>query len=302
MAETYTDASGNVFPLNAYGRPQGYWKNNKYIFPKFGTQTASAVPTVDPVQPVVQPSNPYRLPRSVAEQQQDSEGDYPTQLGGVPGGGAASNIQGSSAVAPSHGPISYTGGLFGGASGVNPAVMQGLGGRLGAMSGIPGAGLFGSVAGGLAGGRGGRGIAGDVIGTGLGTLALGPIGGLLGIVGGRMGDVSDMENVLNMGKSGQRGFWDTLGYGLGLGDSLQDQLSDYYGINQAGIDPFGASMGHPTGLSIDEDDIGDDVDMFTPEQQLDAFDAIADAFGGDDPDDASMDSSSDDNTFGYGIF
>ena len=78
MAETYTDASGNVFPLNAYGRPQGYWKDNKYIFPQFGAKTAAAVPAVDPVQPVVQPSDPYRLPRSVAEQQ------YGDTAGGTP--------------------------------------------------------------------------------------------------------------------------------------------------------------------------------------------------------------------------
>ena len=115
-----------------------------------------------------------------------------------------------------------------------------------------------------------------------------------------MGDVGDMENVLNMGPSGQRGFFSTLGYGFGLGDSLQDQMSDYYGINRAGVDPFGAI-----------DDIGD-IDRysgtlqpetgFTEQEQLDAFSAIADAFGGDNPNDGSMDSSSDDNTFGYGVF
>lgn len=78
MAENYTDAMGNVFPLNAYGRPQGYWKDNKYIFPQFGTQTAASVPAVEQVQPVVQPSDPYRLPRSVAEQQ------YGDTAGGTP--------------------------------------------------------------------------------------------------------------------------------------------------------------------------------------------------------------------------
>ena len=126
------------------------------------------------------------------------------------------------------------------------------------------------------------------------------MGGLLGIVGGRMGDVGDMENVLNMGPSGQRGFFSTLGYGFGLGDSLEDQMSDYYGINRAGVDPFGAGVGHRSGLPVDPmDDIGDidpnsgvygiSTDRIT---EVDSFETIANAFGGDDPDDGSMDSSS----------
>mgnify|MGYP003136421982 CR=1 FL=1 len=81
MANTYTDSSGNVFPLNAYGRPQGYWQGNKFIFPKFGNQPAAAQPTVEPVQPVVQPTNPYRLPSSVQQQAQDSAGGQPPGVG-----------------------------------------------------------------------------------------------------------------------------------------------------------------------------------------------------------------------------
>ena len=42
----YTDTAGNVFETNEYGRPQGYWKNNKYIFPKFGNQPAAAQPVI----------------------------------------------------------------------------------------------------------------------------------------------------------------------------------------------------------------------------------------------------------------
>ena len=51
MAETYTDSTGKVFPLNAFGRPQGYWDGNKFVFPRFGVQSAAAVPAVDPVTP-----------------------------------------------------------------------------------------------------------------------------------------------------------------------------------------------------------------------------------------------------------
>ena len=292
MANTYTDSSGNVFPLNAYGRPQGYWQGNKFIFPKFGNQPAAAQPTVEPVQPVVQPTNPYRLPSSVQQQQQeaDSAGGDPTQLGAVPQGSTsgmvAANNQGNPSVAPSQTPSSS---LFGGTPNISisPAVAQSLGGRVGSMTGIPGAGLLGSIAGGLAGGRGGRGIAGDVIGTGLGTALLGPLGFLGGVAGGRIGDMKDMEAALALGPRGQRGFWSSLGHGIGIGPSVNQQMEDYYGINQPGIDPFGAglpagTMTAPIGggaVTFDEDDIGD----IDPASQTNPFGDIADAFGqGDD--------------------
>jgi hypothetical protein len=274
MVNTYTDSAGKVFPLNAYGRPQGYWQGNKFIFPQFGNQPAAVQPAVTPVQPVVQSTNPYRLPSSVQQQQDDAGGD-PSQLNALPAPATT-----TPSTAPSHGAITYSGGqLFGGAPGVNPAAAQGLGGRLGALSGIPGAGLLGGVAGGLAGARGGRGIAGDVIGTGLGTALLGPLGFLGGVVGGRIGDIKDMEDALALGERGQRGFWSSLGHGFGIGPSVNQQMSDYYGINQPGIDPFGAGGGHP-GLALDEDDIGD-IDPFsmTDKSFSDPFQDIADAMG-----------------------
>ena len=276
MANTYTDSSGNVFPLNAYGRPQGYWQGNKFIFPKFGNKPAAVQPTVEPVQPVVQPTNPYRLPSSVQQQQyqDDHAGGDPSELGNMPSAPSPA----SATTAPSHGPLSYSGGLFGGAPGVNPAVMQGVGGRLGGLLGPAGA-LGGSVIGGLAGGRGGRGIAGDIVGTGLGTALLGPLGFLGGIVGGRIGDMKDMEDALALQERGQRGFWSSLGYGFGLGPSVNQQMEDYYGINQPGVDPFGAGGGHPGLEDVDEDDIGD----IDPASQTNPFGDIADAFGqGDD--------------------
>ena len=273
MAETYTDASGKVFPLNAYGRPQGYWDGNKFVFPKFGNQPAAVQPVVDPV---VQPTTPYRLPSSVQQQQQegDSAGGDPTQLGGVPQGStSASSNQTNPSVTASQTPSGSS--LFGGASNlsVSPAVAQSLGGRLGGLLGPAGA-VSGSVMGGLAGGRGGRGIAGDVIGTGLGTALLGPLGFLGGVVGGRIGDMKDMENALAFDPRGQRGFFASLGHGFGLGPSINQQMEDYYGINQPGIDPFGAGAegGFP-GLA-DEDDIGD-IDPASN----DPFGDIANALG-----------------------
>lgn len=296
MAETYTDSTGKVFPLNAYGRPQGYWDGNKFVFPKFGNQPAAMQPVADPV---VQPTTPYRLPSSVQQQQQegDAAGGDPTQLGGGPQGGAfATNNQTNPSVTASQNPSS--GSLFGGASNltnlsISPAVAQSLGGRVGSMTGIPGAGLLGSIAGGLAGGRGGRGIGGDVAGTILGNLAVPVLGGLVGgVVGGRIGDMKDMEAALALGPRGQRGFFSSLGHGFGLGPSTIQQLQDYYGINQPGIDPFGAgAQGGFPGLA-DEDDIGD-IDPASNDPFGDIADAlIGDMFGG--PGDTQGDTTADD--------
>ena len=301
MAETYTDSKGNVFPLNQFGRPQGYWDGNKFIFPQFGTTPAVSQPVVDPVSPVVPVAqNTYRLPSSVVEEQQGGNAGYynpfTSQEGSVPQGqktNLASQAQDSA---------NYN-------LNISPQKGALLGSLAGRMFGGPLGSIAGSAVGSYAGGRGARGIGGDIVGSLLGTALLGPVGGLLGIVGGRMGDVGDMENVLNMGPSGQRGFFSTLGYGFGLGDSLQDQMSDYYGINRAGVDPFGAiddigdidpNSGMPDTFNFNLGDMGSF--SASTDQQLDAFSSIADAFGGDDPDDASMDSSSEDNTFGYGIF
>ena len=288
MANTYTDSSGKVFPLNAYGRPQGYWQGNKFVFPRFGNHPAAVQPTVEPVQPVVRSTTPYRLPSSVQQQQEgDSAGGDPSQLGNMPSDPSPA----STTTAPSHGPVSYCGGLFGGRPGVNPAAMQGVGGRLGGLLGPAGA-VAGSVMGGLAGGRGGRGIAGEVIGTGLGTALLGPLGFLGGVVGGRIGDMKDMEHALGFQERGKRGFWSSLGHGIGIGPSVNQQMEDYYGINQPGVDPFGAAGGHRGLEDVDEDDIGD-IDPASNDPFGDIADAlIGDMFGG--PGDTQGDTTADD--------
>tara|TARA_R100001594_G_scaffold82477_2_gene116998 strand:+ start:131 stop:889 length:759 start_codon:yes stop_codon:yes gene_type:complete len=74
MADTYTDSTGKVFQLNAFGRPQGYWDGTKFVFPKFGTTTAAATPAVDPV--VVPQPNPMLFRRQIPVD--TVEGDDPT--------------------------------------------------------------------------------------------------------------------------------------------------------------------------------------------------------------------------------
>ena len=277
MSETYTDSTGKVFPLNAYGRPQGYFDGNKFVFPKFGTQPAAVVPAVDPVQPVAQITNPYQMPSSVVQQQaQDSAGGDPTQLGGVPKGSQGD----PSAALPSN----YSESLL---IGVPTAVTQKAGSQLGAMLGVPSP--FGSIAGGILSGRGGQGILGDAIGTGIGTALLGPFGFLGGVVGGRIGDMKDMENALGLGDRGRRGPLDAFGYGFGLGPSLNKQLENYYGINVPGVDPFGGGIPFGTapigsGARVSEDDIGDvDPNAGLPDTTpfSNPFQDIADVLGGD---------------------
>ena len=74
-----------------------------------------------------------------------------------------------------------------------------------------------------------------------------------------------------------------------------DTLSYRQGRNQRLFSGFQAPQRYSDNVYGDQSRVAED-------KQLDAFSAIADAFGGDNPDDGSMDSSSEDNTFGYGIF
>ena len=102
-----------------------------------------------------------------------------------------------------------------------------------------------------------------------------------------------MEDALAFQDRGQRGFFSSLGYGFGLGPSLNQQMSDYYGINTPGIDPFGAgAQGGFPGLP-DEDDIGD-IDPASN----DPFGDIADALIGDMFGSADSQFGGDDDNFG----
>lgn len=138
MAETYTDSTGKVFPVNQFGRPMGYFDGNTFVFPRFGNQPAVTPPSVNPVtpNPVVQPmAQPGMIP-----QNQDDAGAEPTQLGNKQNAAVASVT-----TEPSFNVLG------------NPAVMQGVGSRLGGLLGPAGA-VGGSILGGLAGGRGTRGL------------------------------------------------------------------------------------------------------------------------------------------------
>ena len=276
MAETYTDSTGKVFPVNQFGRPMGYFDGNTFVFPRFGDQPAVTQPVVEPLAPVAADPvvQPMQRPGMVVQTPNDNDGETPPPSGppgGVPAGFGTTQYSTNIPM------------MTGGVRGVNPiyrgAAAAGLGGALGRLSGIPGAGLFGNVAGSLAGGRSGAATLGDLSGSVLGGLLGGPIGALGGgIVGGRIGDVIDAQNTLALGDRGRRGFLGTLGYGFGLGPSLNEQLENYYGINQPGIDPFsgGIDIGPPSERSVGFDDIGD----IDPASQ-DPFGDIADALVGD---------------------
>jgi hypothetical protein len=288
MAETYTDSKGVVFPLNPFGRPSGFFDGNTFRYPNFGSASAAATPAVDPtpvVTPLALPA--FRLPSSVGLQQyQDTSGggmpDTPpatSQFGVSPDPSVGTGLAGGGNENPSN--VSTTvgsGGLFGG---INPYAATSIGERAGNFFGPPALGVLGGIVGGMAGGRGGRGIAGNAIASTLGTLALGPIGGLLGLVGGRIGDVLDMEDVLGMQTTNEyparetRGFFDTLGYGFGFGRDLDEQMIDYYGLEEAAeidadIDPYAAlsdafgpgDMVGDMGEAFDESDPGEMGDDF----------------------------------------
>ena len=249
----FTDSEGNVFETNAYGRPQGFWKNNKYVFPKFGNQPAAAAPVIVEPQAAMQPQqNNFRLPSTTANMRQENseglgEGDFSTDpanlnidqfsLGNSPALGAVAGSIAGRALGP-------VGSLFGGA----------IGGKLG--------------------GRGNRGIGGDMAGTLLGTALLGPIGGLIGVAGGRMGDLHDMEDGLAFNKSKQSGLLDTLGYGVGLGGNMADRMNNYYNTTPAWMN-YEASQ--PNALPATPPSMLEDI---IAGSNVDPFTSLADMFSG----------------------
>ena len=269
MAETFTDSKGVVFPLNPFGRPQGFFDGNTFRYPNFGSAPAAATPAVDPtpvVTPLALPA--FRLPSSVGLQQyQDTSGGAmpdefsatsqfgvsPDPMTGLAGGGVVN--ENPSNVSTTVG----SGGLFGGQ--IRPQSATSLGEGLGSLSGVPAVSVLGGVLGGMASGRGGRGIGGQAIGTTLGTLALGPIGALLGTPFGRIGDLLDMQD--DLGLQDTRGFFGTLGYGFGLGESLDEQMMSYYGIPDYQTQSF------------EEQEEEDEADFFA---DIDPYSSLSDAF------------------------
>jgi len=271
----FTDSEGNVFETNSFGRPQGFWKNNKYVFPKFGSQPAAAQPVIVEPQEAAQPQqNNFRLPSTTAnmrqENQQNSEG-----LG-----------EGDFSTDPVNFDLSTTNLNFDpGSLRNNQTLGTIVGSGIGRLGGPVGSIIGGAVGGGLA-GRGIRGSLGGLAGSLIGTALLGPLGGLLSVAGGRMGDLHDMEDGLAFEKNKQSGLLDTLGYGFGFGDDMPDRMRDYYQVDQYAPANLQPVMG-------DSEAVGDPftslADMFSDSQGQD------DSGYGDDTSysgyDDSMDSS-----------
>ena len=286
-----TDAMGNVFPLNAYGRPQGYWKDNKYIFPQFGTQTAASVPAVEQVQPVVQPSDPYRLPRSVAEQQYgDTAGGTPPMVEYTPTWGqmqpGGSLFETPANIAPP--------GTLGGRDPFDTVYSRGKSVLMNPVN------------------------AAQIYGTG-GGLFGGPIGSLLGSgVGAYTGShaVDDLvkgSTGYNPDVSGWSQFLNSLSFGL-LGQSGAEQLQEEYDAFSGMDNMFGLDDSTRRGSPHDQSIAAEtsrpsamleqairDTTRHPPaaDDSTNSFESIAEAFGDGDSFGAEPSDASD---FGYGIF
>jgi len=265
MAETYTDSTGKVFPLNAFGRPQGYWDGNKFVFPKFGTQSAAVVPAVDPVTPTpVTP--PVRHPGMVVQLAYGHEGDSQWEAPGPVDRSAANNWGYAS---PTERSI-LAGILPGGAghvigAGNNWEAMQMD--RTGWSKQFS-PGFFDVLTGGL--------FAGPGYDQSVLNMENRNIAGRPGLFGPKS---PYMDYTHSYGSAGpvynpwERG---------PLHSAHQARLDDLFGINQPGIDPFsgGVSVGPPSGRSSGFDDIGD-IDPASQDPFGDIADAlIGDMFGG----------------------
>ena len=78
MATDFKDSTGRVFPLNMFGKPQGYFDGNKFVFPQFKRSAAAVIPAVDPVMPVVQQPDYFRLPANTQQLLDQGGGDVMT--------------------------------------------------------------------------------------------------------------------------------------------------------------------------------------------------------------------------------
>ena len=271
MAETYTDSTGKVFPLNAFGRPQGYWDGNKFVFPKFGTQSAAAVPAVDPVTPAPA-APPVQQPGMVVRPPYVHDGDSQVEALGPLDRSAANN--------------------WGYASNL----------ERGLLSAVLPVGMGHAI------GSGNNYLAMQMDRTGYGKQFspsfLDVVTG--GIFAGPMYDQSVL-NIENRNIAGRPGLFGpkspymdyTHSYGgprtqLGpLGPIQQSFYDNLFGINQPNIDPFGANLAtlpggfglisgaeQMAGAAFPEDDIGD-IDPASQDPFGDIADAlIGDMFGG----------------------
>jgi hypothetical protein len=265
MAETYTDSTGKVFPLNAFGRPQGYWDGNKFVFPRFGAQSAAAVPAVDPVTPApVAP--PARQPGMVAPPPYVHEGDSqwepegPLDRNPANNWGYASPMERGILAAALPGSMGHVIG-----SGNNWEAMQmdrtGWGKQF-----SPG--FFDVLTGGL--------FAGPMYDQSVLNMEERNIAGRPGTFGPKS---PYMDYTHSYGSAGphlnpwERG---------PLDPAHQARLDDLFGINQPGIDPFGVStsMDNRGPASIPGPNVIDDIGDIDP-ASYDPFGDIADALIGD---------------------
>ena len=187
MATTYKDMTGRVFPLNMSGKPQGFFDGNKFVFPQFKRSSAAVIPAVDPVMPVVQQPDYFRLPANTQQLLDQGGGDVMTN----DDFNDTNDINQNNS---RYGEMDNPPGMFGsnndfsinsprGYTMLGEAVLSPFG---------PLASVAGGIAGGMYGGRGNQGITGNALGSIGGFLLGGPIGmGIAGLLGGAYGDARD---------------------------------------------------------------------------------------------------------------
>lgn len=251
MATTYKDMTGRVFPLNMSGKPQGYFDGNKFVFPQFKRTTAAAIPAVDPVMPVVQQPDYFRLPASTRQMLSGGpDMDVPVD-----------DMSDVNLDTSRYGEMDAPASQFGSMN-LGPSIGSTIGSGLFGTYGGP----VGSVLGGLATGRGNRGIAGDFVGGLLG-IPLGPLGMIgLGALGGKIGDSLDAaaagmpDSVFGVATPGyfpdfesfdNPGAFETVDTPFGdpfqaIADAMQDGDDD--------VGDIGADVSDYTGFGFGEDD------------------------------------------------
>ena len=190
MATTYKDMTGRVFPLNMSGKPQGFFDGNKFVFPQFKRSSAAVIPAVDPVMPVVQQPDYFRLPANTQQLRDQGGGDVMTN-------DDFNDMNEINQDTSRYNEMDNPPGMFGSNIDFGISAPRGYtmaGETIGSFLGPLGT-LAGGIAGGMYGGRGNQGITGNALGSLLGFAAGGPIGmGLGGLLGGGLGDSMDADD------------------------------------------------------------------------------------------------------------
>ena len=103
-----------------------------------------------------------------------------------------------------------------------------------------------------------------------------------------MGDLHDMEGALGFNNSKTSGLLDTLGYGFGFGDNMNDRMRDYYEIDQyspANVQPVmdDYEVSQTNALPATPPSMLEDI---IAGRNVDPFDEIASMFSGSQEQDA----------------